>query len=121
MVFRKRPADAGTGRYVEVKKKMQERITERLRYFWDQGISGPDFVWAAIGPALESYSRYREVRRLDGRALLAGRRRWARASRAPRGAASTGTRGGAPGGSWPGARLRRPPTATARTARRTRP
>jgi len=66
MVFRKRPADAGTGRYVEVKRQMQERITERLRYFWDQGISGPDFVWAAVGPALESYSSYREVRRMDG-------------------------------------------------------
>lgn len=45
---------------------MQERITERLRYFWDMGISGPDFVWAAVGPALESYSAYEEVRRIDG-------------------------------------------------------
>src|SRR3989304_389608 len=72
MVFRKRPADAGTGRYVEVKKKMQERITERLRYFWDQGISGPDFVWAAVGPALESYSTYGEVRRMDGSPFTVG-------------------------------------------------
>jgi adenine-specific DNA methylase len=45
---------------------MQERITERLRYFWDAGIQGPDFVWAAIGPALESYSSYKEVRRNTG-------------------------------------------------------
>jgi putative DNA methylase len=66
LVCRKRPADAGIGRYVEVKRKMQERITERLRYFWDQGISGPDFMWAAVGPALESYSTYGEVRRMDG-------------------------------------------------------
>jgi putative DNA methylase len=66
LVCRKRPADAGIGRYVEVKRKMQERITERLRYFWDQGISGPDFVWAAVGPALESYSSFKEVRRMDG-------------------------------------------------------
>lgn len=48
---------------------MQERITERLRYFWDMGISGPDFVWAAVGPALESYSAYSEVRRMDGTAF----------------------------------------------------
>ncbi len=41
-------------------------VTERLRYFWDMGISGPDFVWAAVGPALESYSAYNEVRRMDG-------------------------------------------------------
>jgi hypothetical protein len=45
---------------------MEERVTERLRYFWDMGLSGPDFVWAAVGPALESYSSYDEVRRLDG-------------------------------------------------------
>jgi adenine-specific DNA methylase len=66
MVCRKRPANAGTGRYAAVRRAMQERVTERLRYFWDIGISGPDFVWAAVGPALESYSAYDEVRRLDG-------------------------------------------------------
>ena len=66
LVCRKRPENAGIGRYVAVKKAMQERITERLRYFWDMGISGPDFVWAAVGPALESYSTYSEVRRMDG-------------------------------------------------------
>jgi len=66
LVCRKRPENAGVGRYAQVKRQMQERITERLRYFWDQGISGPDFVWAAVGPALESYSQYREVKRLDG-------------------------------------------------------
>ena len=46
---------------------MQERLTERLRDFWDANIRGPDFVWAAIGPALESYSSYTEVRRMDGK------------------------------------------------------
>lgn len=66
MVCRKRPADAGVGRYGAVRRAMQERITERLRYFWDIGVSGPDFVWAAVGPALEAYSAYDEVRRLDG-------------------------------------------------------
>jgi putative DNA methylase len=76
MVCRKRPplsspppvggSEGGTGRYTAVRKAMQERITERLRYFWDIGVSGPDFVWAAVGPALESYSAHDEVRRLDG-------------------------------------------------------
>lgn len=72
LVCRKRPETAGIGRYAEVKRQMQERITERLRYFWDQGISGPDFVWAAVGPALESYSSYREVRRIDGTSYNVG-------------------------------------------------
>lgn len=66
MVCRKRLENAGVGRYSAVRRAMQERVTERLRYFWDIGISGPDFVWAAVGPALESYSSYESVRRLDG-------------------------------------------------------
>ena len=66
MVCRKRPTNARIGHYGKVKREMQERITERLRYFWDAGIRGPDFVWAAIGPALESYSSYKEVRRQTG-------------------------------------------------------
>ena len=65
LVCRKRPANVKEGRYRKVKNDMKVRITERLRYFWDAGIRGPDFVWAAIGPALESYSSYREVRRID--------------------------------------------------------
>jgi len=66
LVCRKRLEGVGVGRFGAVRRAMQERITERLRYFWDTGISGPDFVWAAVGPALESYSAYDEVRRLDG-------------------------------------------------------
>ena len=69
LVCRKRPANAKAGHYGKVKREMQERITERLRYFWDAGIRGPDFVWAAIGPALESYSSYKVVRRMDGEAF----------------------------------------------------
>ncbi len=72
LVCRKRPAGAGTGRYRAVRRAMEERVTERLRTFWDMGLSGPDFVWAAVGPALESYSAYDEVRRLDGSLFTVG-------------------------------------------------
>ena len=65
LVCRKRPTSARVGYYNKIRSEMQERITERLRYFWDAGIQGPDFVWAAIGPALESYSSYKEVRRMN--------------------------------------------------------
>ena len=37
--------------------EMRENVTRRLRDFWDAGIRGPDFVWAATGPALEAFSR----------------------------------------------------------------
>jgi putative DNA methylase len=72
LVCRKRPEGEGVGRFGAVRRAMEERITERLRYFWDIGISGPDFVWTAAGPALESYSAYDEVRRLDGSPFTVG-------------------------------------------------
>ena len=43
--------------------EMRETITQRLRDFWDAGIRGPDFVWAATGPALEAFSRFPAVRK----------------------------------------------------------
>ena len=67
LVCRKRPTSARVGYYSNFKTEMQEQITERLRYFWDSGIQGPDFVWAAIGPALEYYSKYKEVRQQTGK------------------------------------------------------
>ena len=66
LVCRKRSTKAKAGHYGKVKSEMQKRITERLRYFWDAGIRGPDFVWAAIGPALESYSSHKKVKRMNG-------------------------------------------------------
>jgi putative DNA methylase len=42
---------------------MEAGIVARLRDFWDAGIRGPDFVWAATGPALEAYSRYPAVKK----------------------------------------------------------
>ena len=72
LVCRKRATLAGNGRYRAVRQAMEARITERLRTFWDMGLSGPDFVWAAIGPALESYSAYQEVKRLDGSPFTVG-------------------------------------------------
>ena len=67
MVCRKRPVNAEVGWYKPVTNDMKKRITERLRYFWDVGIRGPDFVWAAIGPALESYSNHKIVKRDTGK------------------------------------------------------
>lgn len=45
--------------------EMRERIGERLHYFWDAGIRGPDFVWSATGPAMEAYSRHPIVKKAD--------------------------------------------------------
>lgn len=45
--------------------QMRERITSRLRDFWDADIRGPDFVWAATGPAMEAYSQYPVVKKAN--------------------------------------------------------
>ena len=44
---------------------MHENIATRLRDFWDAGIRGPDFVWAATGPAMEAYSKHPVVRKAN--------------------------------------------------------
>ena len=65
LVCRKRRAAARPGWDGRVLGEMQENITERLRDVWDAGIRGPDFVWAATGPALEAFSRHPVVKRAD--------------------------------------------------------
>ena len=54
----KKRASARPGWDSAVLSEMRENITHQLRDFWDAGIRGPDFVWAATGPALEAFSRH---------------------------------------------------------------
>ena len=49
----------------KVLHEMRENITHNLRDFWDSGIRGPDFVWAATGPALEAFSRFPVIKKAD--------------------------------------------------------
>ena len=65
LVCRKRPAAARPGWDAGVLASMRKNIARRLRDFWDAGIRGPDFVWAATGPALEAFSRHPAVRKAD--------------------------------------------------------
>ena len=48
-----------------VLNEMRENITQQLRDFWDAGIRGPDFVWAATGPALEAFSKHPVVKKAN--------------------------------------------------------
>src|SRR3989442_2401986 len=63
LVCKKRPEMARPGWDMRVLEEMQEKIISRLRDFWDAGIRGPDFVWAATGPALEAYSEHPVVKK----------------------------------------------------------
>jgi len=65
LVCRKRPKPARPGWDNRVLEEMHRNITVRLREFWDAGIRGPDFVWAATGPALEAYSQHPAVRKAN--------------------------------------------------------
>ena len=49
----------------KVLDEMRENITQQLRDFWDAGIRGPDFVWAATGPALEAFSKHPVVKKAN--------------------------------------------------------
>jgi putative DNA methylase len=65
LVCKKRPESTRPGWDNRVLEEMRQNIAGRLRDFWDAGIRGPDFVWAATGPALEAYSRYPVVKKAN--------------------------------------------------------
>ncbi|MDR2573085.1 MAG: DUF1156 domain-containing protein [Desulfovibrio sp.] len=66
LVCKKRPENAAPGWDNKVLAAMEESITEKLHAFWDAGIRGPDFVWAATGPALTAYSAHPVVKKAAG-------------------------------------------------------
>jgi len=65
MTCKKRPEDARAGWDNNVIDEMRHHIVTMLREFWDAGIDGPDFVWAATGPALEAYSKHPVVKKAN--------------------------------------------------------
>lgn len=65
LVCKKRPEHARPGWDTAVLEEMQRNIIQQLRDFWDAGIRGPDFVWAATGPALEAYSKHPVVKKAN--------------------------------------------------------
>jgi adenine-specific DNA methylase len=65
LVCKKRLETARPGWDNRALEEMRERIATRLHAFWDAGIRGPDFVWAATGPAMEAYSKYPVVKKAN--------------------------------------------------------
>jgi putative DNA methylase len=65
LVCRKRPEAARPGWDNRVLDDMRENIHTRLREYWDAGVRGPDFVWAATGPAMEAYSKHPVVKKAN--------------------------------------------------------
>ena len=69
IVCKKRLA-ASPGWDTDVLTEMRHNITQQLRDFWDAGIRGPDFVWAATGPALEAFSKHPVVKKANDQGRL---------------------------------------------------
>ena len=72
LVCKKRPMTVRPGWDNQVLEEMRNNIQAQLREFWDAGIRGPDFVWAATGPALESYSKHPVVKKANDPGQLMG-------------------------------------------------
>lgn len=75
IVCRKRPAHAPAGWEENVIEHMKQILFDPrdvlggrnvLQYYFDLGIQGPDFIWAALGPALEAYSAHPYVKKTAG-------------------------------------------------------
>lgn len=80
LVSRKRPVSAQPGWDVQVLERMHEILFDPrpalgdrnvLQYYFDLGIKGPDFIWAALGPALEAYSSHPFVKKTEGGIMTA--------------------------------------------------
>lgn len=65
LVCKKRPEAARPGWDNRVLDEMRHNIHTKLRDYWDAGIRGPDFVWAATGPAMEAYSKHPVVKKAN--------------------------------------------------------
>lgn len=65
LAAKKRQSTSKPGWDNRVLDEMRANIAVQLREFWDAGIRGPDFVWAATGPALEAYSKHPVVRKAN--------------------------------------------------------
>jgi adenine-specific DNA methylase len=75
IVCRKRPISAPAGWQEPVIDRMKEILFSPrlelgarniLQYYFDLGIRGPDFIWAALGPALQAYSEHPFVKKTEG-------------------------------------------------------
>lgn len=75
LVCRKRPRTASAGWEENVLDRMRHILFDSrdalggrniLQYYFDLGIQGPDFLWAALGPALEAYSAHPYVKKTGG-------------------------------------------------------
>ena len=67
LVCRPRPDDAPIGDWADVLRALPGRVGDWMERLQGEGVRGADLVFACIGPALEIFSRYRQVETAEGR------------------------------------------------------
>ena len=67
LVCRPRPGDAPVGDWADVLRELPKRVGDWMDRLQGEGVRGADLVFACIGPALEIFSRYRQVETAEGR------------------------------------------------------
>ena len=67
LVCRPRPDDAPVGDWADVLRALPRRVGDWMERLQGEGVRGADLVFACIGPALEIFSRYRQVETAEGR------------------------------------------------------
>ena len=67
LVCRPRPDDAPVGDWAQVLRELPRRVGDWMERLQGEGVRGADLVFACIGPALEIFSRYRQVETAEGR------------------------------------------------------
>ncbi len=55
-----------SGYYNEIYEEIVKNIEKRLSSFWKYGISGADFFISAIGPGIEIFGNYKEIKKISG-------------------------------------------------------
>ena len=67
LVCRPRPENTPVGDWADVLRELPERVAHWMQRLQGEGVRGADLVFACVGPALETYSRYHKVETADGR------------------------------------------------------
>lgn len=52
--------------FEDIEGDIKDRIRKRLDYFWKVGIAGADFFVSAIGPAIEVFGQYENIKKYSG-------------------------------------------------------
>jgi hypothetical protein len=70
LICRPRPDDAAVGDWGDVLRELPQRVADWMERLQGEGVRGADLVFACIGPALEIFSRYKNVETAEGREVL---------------------------------------------------